>query len=52
MDQLNENQTCLNHQTLCSPSKFSRQSYSILQIIINIWIFMFAFEEFRQVKEK
>lgn len=51
MNYLNANETCLNNQALCSPPKFSRQSRSILQIIINIWIFMFALEELRQVKE-
>jgi hypothetical protein len=51
MEYLNQNGTCSNKQRLCSSSKFARQSWSILQIIITIWVFMFALEEFRQVKK-
>ncbi len=46
MKYLIENQTCSE----CLSPKFTGQSWSILQTIINIWVFMFAFEEFQQVK--
>lgn len=45
IDYLNENITSLVPKTLPT------QSWSILQTIINIWVFMFAIEEFRQVKK-
>lgn len=35
-----------------SIDQVSKQSWSILQIIVNIWVLMFAFEEFQQVKNK
>ncbi|CAF0747871.1 unnamed protein product [Adineta ricciae] len=34
----------------CLETQCFKQSWSMLQIIINIWIFMFALEEFRQAK--
>ncbi len=43
-----ENKTYLQDDAI---SKSSKKSWSILQLIINIWVFMFALEEFRQVKK-
>jgi hypothetical protein len=45
---LMENKTYLQDDAI---SKSSKKSWSILQLIINIWVFMFALEEFRQVKK-
>lgn len=44
-------QTCSEQTLLCASEKYSQGSWSILQSIINIWIFMFALEEFRQVSQ-
>jgi predicted RNase H-like nuclease len=49
---LTQNEKCSNNKMLCSSPEFSRQSWSILQTIINIWVFMFAIEEIRQVKKR
>jgi len=46
---LMENKTSLQDDAIL---KSSKKSWSILQLIINIWVFMFALEEFRQVKNK
>lgn len=43
IDLLNQNITTIKLES-------SKQTWSILQMIINIWVFMFAVEEFRQVK--
>jgi len=50
MINLMENKTCSQDEILCSISKSSKDLWSILPLIINIWVFMFALEEFRQVK--
>jgi hypothetical protein len=42
--------TCSDDQMFCSISKPSKESWSILQLIVNIWVLMFALEEFRQVR--
>ncbi|CAF3882050.1 unnamed protein product [Rotaria sp. Silwood2] len=44
------NDTCSQNTTLCAITTSSRPSWSFLQIIIDIWVFMFALEEFRQLK--
>ncbi|CAF3353891.1 unnamed protein product [Rotaria sp. Silwood1] len=44
------NDTCSQNNTLCAITKSSNPSWSFLKMIINIWVFMFALEEFRQVK--
>ena len=41
-----QNETCSNNKISCSSQKLSKKSWSILQNIINIWVFMFALEEF------
>jgi hypothetical protein len=43
-----DNETCSQD---CSMLKPSKESWSILQLIVNIWVFMFALEEFRQVRQ-
>jgi ATP-dependent Zn protease len=48
---LMENKTCSEDEMFCSISKTSKGCWSFLQLIINIWVFMFALEEFRQVKK-
>jgi hypothetical protein len=51
MELLIENTTCSENHIVCSSLNFSKQPYSILQTIVNLWVFMFALEEFRQVKK-
>jgi hypothetical protein len=51
MTQLVNNGTCSPHDLFCSAPIPSQQSWSFLQLLINIWVFMFALEEFRQVKK-
>jgi hypothetical protein len=47
-----ENGTCSQDDLYCSPpTPPLKQSWSFLQLIINIWVFMFALEEFRQVRK-
>jgi hypothetical protein len=47
-----ENDTCSQDGDMfCSRPQPSRQSWSFLQLLINIWVFMFALEEFRQVRK-
>jgi hypothetical protein len=45
-----ENETCSQDDMFCSMSKSSKESWSFLQLFMNIWVFMFALEEFRQVR--
>ncbi|CAF4036789.1 unnamed protein product [Adineta steineri] len=46
-----ENGSCVHdNAAFCSRPKSFTNSWSILQLIINIWVFMFALEEFRQAK--
>ena len=51
-----ENGTCSQDDLYCSPptppSTPLTQPWSLLQLIINIWVFMFALEEFRQVRKR
>jgi len=47
-----ENDTCLRDDLFCQLKDAPKESWSILQIITNFWVFMFALEEFRQVKSK
>jgi len=49
IESLADTETCTNDAKLCSSSMYSEQPWSVLQTIVNIWVFMFAFEEFRQV---
>jgi hypothetical protein len=51
IEHLVKNETCVENEIFCSSPKYAQQSWSILQTIINIWVFMFALEEFRQVRE-
>ncbi|CAF1559469.1 unnamed protein product, partial [Adineta steineri] len=46
-----ENGSCVHDNgAFCARPKSFTNSWSILQLIINIWVFMFALEEFRQAK--
>ncbi|CAF4123225.1 unnamed protein product, partial [Adineta steineri] len=46
-----ENGSCVHdNAAFCARPKSFTNSWSILQLIINIWVFMFALEEFRQAK--
>ncbi|CAF0931211.1 unnamed protein product [Adineta ricciae] len=47
---LSQNGTCAADDMFCARPKSSKCSWSLLQLIINIWVFMFALEEFRQAK--
>lgn len=51
MDFLIENKTCSSDEMFCPASKSSKQSWSVLQLLINTWVLMFALEEFRQVRK-
>jgi hypothetical protein len=47
-----QNDTCSQGgDAFCSKPKSSKQSWSFLQLLINTWVFMFALEEFRQVRK-
>ena len=48
---LTENGTCAHGEMFCGLPKSSQQSWSFLQLLINLWVMMFALEEFRQVRE-
>jgi hypothetical protein len=48
---LMKNDTCSKDDMFCSTSKPSIESWSFLQLFISIWVFMFALEEFRQVRK-
>lgn len=52
IEHLIHRKTCSKNDIYCSSTKFRTQSWSILQMITNIWVFMFALEEFRQVRKK
>ena len=52
IQELIQNETCAENTLFCSSPTFSKQSWSILQSFVNIWVFMFAVEEFRQVRNK
>ncbi|CAF0821277.1 unnamed protein product [Adineta steineri] len=45
-----QNGTCSQNEIFCSSSTTLKQRWSWLQMVIHIWIFMFALEEFRQFK--
>ncbi|UJR25333.1 hypothetical protein I4U23_006683 [Adineta vaga] len=46
-----QNDTCPDENNMfCAKPISSKQSWSFLQLLINIWVFMFALEEFRQAK--
>jgi len=45
------NDTCSKDDMFCSTSKPSIESWSFLQLFISIWVFMFALEEFGQVRK-
>ena len=47
---LRENNACSEDHLFCSLPTSSKKSWSLLQLIVNIWVFMFALEEFRQVR--
>ena len=47
-----DNGTCSGDERFCPMAKPAGDSCSILQMIINIWVFMFALEEFRQVSQR
>lgn len=50
MNFLMTNGTCSQQDdVLCPRPKSVNHSGSLLQLLINIWVFMFALEEFRQV---
>lgn len=51
MNFLMDNETCSQEDRYCPMARPSQESWSILQIIINVWVFMFALEEFRQVSK-
>ena len=51
MNFLMDNGTCSGEDRYCPMARPSEESWSILQIIINVWVFMFALEEFRQVSQ-